>query len=233
MDDVKDYCWQSVVPRETLEIYKAYHRELYIGSRPALLVIDLYNCVFPPGPLPLSEAVDIHPSSCGENAWNAIQPIANLIAFSRDRQIPIIHTTSGARRSGNQEHVRATNRNATQFSVVDYDFYPVFKPQDKERIIYKDRASAFFGTPLIAHLTQLGINTIMVCGESTSGCVRATVVDGYSYGFHMVVFEETVFDRSTLSHQINLFDLHHKYADVLHLCDLQMYWSQRNGGDIR
>ncbi|MFB5189826.1 isochorismatase family protein [Alicyclobacillus fastidiosus] len=233
MRDFEDYCWRTVVPQETLDIYKAYHRELYIGSRPALLVIDLYNCVFPPGPLPLSETVRLHSSSCGANASNAIQPIRDLLAFARERQIPIFHTTSGARRSGQQEHVRATNRNSTEFSVFDYDFYPAFQPQDREQIIYKDRASAFFGTPLIAHLTHLGINTVIVCGESTSGCVRATVVDGYSFGFHMVVFEETVFDRSTLSHQINLFDLHHKYADVLHLCDLPMYWDRRNGGDIR
>ena len=56
----------------------------------------------------------------------------------------------------------------------------------------------------------------MVCGESTSGCVRASTVDGYSNGYHMTVVEECVFDRSELSHKVNLFDLHHKYADVMH-----------------
>jgi nicotinamidase-related amidase len=56
-----------------------------------------------------------------------------------------------------------------------------------------------------------------VCGESTSGCVRASVVDAYSYGFHTVVVEEGCFDRSLLSHKVNLFDLHHKYADVMHV----------------
>jgi maleamate amidohydrolase len=67
-------------------------------------------------------------------------------------------------------------------------------------MIYKERASCFFGTPLIAYLTKLGIDTLLICGESTSGCVRATTVDAYSYGFHPVVVEDCTFDRSSLSH---------------------------------
>ncbi len=84
-------------------------------------------------------------------------------------------------------------------------------------VIFKERASGFFGTPLVAHLTQLGIDSLIVCGESTSGCVRASCVDGYSLGYHVSIVEEIVFDRSVLSHKVNLFDLHHKYADVMTL----------------
>ena len=69
----------------------------------------------------------------------------------------------------------------------------------------------------MAHLTQLGIQTVIVCGESTSGCVRASSVDAYSNGFHVVLVEECCFDRSMLSHKVNLFDLHHKYTDVMHV----------------
>ncbi|HEX4557290.1 MAG TPA: isochorismatase family protein, partial [Xanthobacteraceae bacterium] len=79
----------------------------------------------------------------------------------------------------------------------------------------KQRASIFYGTPLMAHLTQLGVRTVIVCGESTSGCVRASAVDAYSNGFHVVLVEECCFDRSPISHKVNLFDLHHKYADVI------------------
>src|SRR5882672_7959718 len=84
-------------------------------------------------------------------------------------------------------------------------------------VITKVRASAFFGTLLVAHLTQLGVNSVIVCGESTSGCVRASAVDVYSHGFHVTLVEECCFDRSPLSHKVNLFDMHHKYADVLHV----------------
>jgi maleamate amidohydrolase len=68
---------------------------------------------------------------------------------------------------------------------------------------------------LVAHLTQSGVQTVIICGESTSGCVRASAIDAYSHGFHVVVVEECCFDRNRLSHKVNLFDMHHKYADVM------------------
>jgi len=71
----------------------------------------------------------------------------------------------------------------------------------------------------------MGIDSLIVCGESTSGCVRASVVDAYSYGFHAVVVEECCFDRSILSHKVCLFDLHHKYADVMHLDEVKKHLS--------
>ena len=71
-----------------------------------------------------------------------------------------------------------------------------------------------------AHLTRLGVNSLIICGESTSGCVRASVVDAYSYGYHVTIAEECVFDRSAISHKVNLFDLHHKYADVMVLDEI-------------
>ena len=92
-----------------------------------------------------------------------------------------------------------------------------FKPQAGDVVITKQRASGFYGTPLMAHLTQLGIQTVIVCGESTSGCVRASAVDGYSSGFHVTIVEECTYDRAELTHKVNLFDLHHKYADVMHV----------------
>jgi maleamate amidohydrolase len=223
--EFEDHCWMDVVSPELLQIYEAYQRQLYIGKKVALLAIDLYNCVFPPKSMPVQEAIQIHPSSCGENAWNAIEPCVNLFSFAREKGIPIFHTTSDTRNG--EQKVKATNRPSSSSPQFDYEFHPRLLPREGEIVVYKERASAFFGTPLIAHLTRLGIDTILVCGESTSGCVRASVVDGYSYGFHMVVVEEAVFDRSLLSHKISLFDLHHKYADVMHLDELEIYWNNR------
>ena len=100
------------------------------------------------------------------------------------------------------------------------DIHPAFAVEDGDILIRKERASAFHSTPLVAHLTRLGVSSLIVCGESTSGCVRASVVDGYSYGYHMTVAEECVFDRSQTTHKINLFDMHHKYADVMVLEDI-------------
>ncbi len=117
----------------------------------------------------------------------------------------------------------ATNRRARAANKDDYEIYEAFKPEPGDLIIYKERASGFFGTPIVAHLTRMGIDSLIVCGESTSGCVRASVVDAYSYGFHVVVVEECCFDRSLLSHKVNLFDLHHKYADVMHLDEVKKH----------
>ena len=100
------------------------------------------------------------------------------------------------------------------------------EPQSGEIVIYKERASAFFGTPLIAHLRKMGVESLIICGESTSGCVRASTVDAYSYGFHNVLVEECTYDRSALSHKVNLFDLHHKYCDVMHVEDVLAHLGQ-------
>lgn len=211
-NDFEDHCWQDIVSSEILEIYAAYQRPTFVGDKPALLAIDLYNKAYTGGPLPVREANKLSPGSCGENAWKAIEPTKALFAAARRAKIPVIYTTSGSR-----NNVVATNRRQGSDQDDRHAIKSEFTPQSDDLIIYKERASGFFGTPLIAHLQMLGIKSLIICGESTSGCVRATAVDGYSYGFHVAVAEECVFDRSLLSHKVNLFDLHHKYADVLHV----------------
>lgn len=216
-DSFEEHCWKDVVSEEILEIYKEYRRDTHVGRNPALLAIDLYNLVFEGGARPVAEVVKEFPSSCGVYAWNAINPIQELFTLARARKIPVIYTTSETRKEVKPATVHATNRRIREIKKDAYEIYEAFRPEPGDLIIYKERASGFFGTPLVAHLTRMGIDSLIVCGESTSGCVRASVVDAYSYGFHAVVVEECVFDRSPLSHKVSLFDLHHKYADVMHL----------------
>ncbi len=216
-DYFEDHCWKDIVGEEVVEIYRHYRRETYIGARPALLAIDLYNLAFEGGARPVAEVVKEFPSSCGVHAWSAIQPIQRLFAAARSRGLPVIYTTTETRPEAKPASVHATNRKVRQIEPRAFEIFEAFKPETSDCIIYKQRASGFFGTPLIAHLTMLGVDSLIVCGESTSGCVRASVVDAYSNGFHTTVVEECVFDRSLLSHKVCLFDLHHKYADVMHL----------------
>jgi maleamate amidohydrolase len=216
-DYFEDHCWKDVVSEEILEIYGHYKRDTYVGQRPALLAIDLYNLVFEGGAKPVAEVVKEFPSSCGVHAWNAIKPTQQLFAAARAGGLPVIYTTTETRREAKPANVHATNRRIKKIDPHVYEIYEAFKPEPGDLIIYKERASGFFGTPLIAHLNMLGVDSLIVCGETTSGCVRASVVDAYSNGFHTVVVEEGVFDRSILSHKVCLFDLHHKYADVMHL----------------
>jgi len=226
-DTFENHCWKDIVSQEILDIYRAYRRDTYIGQRPALLAIDLYNLAFEGGPRPVHEVINEHPSSCGLNAWNAIKPIQELMAAVRSRGAPVIYTTSEDRKDAKPKVVHATYRKKRNISDDAHEIRNEFKPEPDDLTIYKQRASAFFGTPLISHLTQLKIDSLIVCGESTSGCVRATVVDAYSYGFHTAVVEECCFDRSILSHKVNLFDLHHKYADVMHLDEVKRHLQQK------
>jgi maleamate amidohydrolase len=211
--DFEDHCWKDVIDQETLDIYRAYHRKLYVGERPAVLAIDLYNKAYLGGNRPVKEVDREFSGSCGENAWAAMAPTQKLFAAARRAGIPVIYSTRHVDTGG----VHSTNRNLNRMAGDIYDIKAELAPEPGELVIYKERASAFFGTPLVAHLQMKKIDSLIICGESTSGCVRASTVDAYSYGFHNTVVEECTYDRSMINHKVNLFDLHHKYADVMHI----------------
>jgi maleamate amidohydrolase len=215
-DQFEDHCWKDVVTPDLLEIYASYRRKVFVGAHPALLAIDLYELVYRGGPRSPAELVKTHPSSCGEYAYAAVEPTKRLFAAARAAGLPIFYSTGDVRAESRPSLVTATKRNKPPLDPADFAIRPDFKPQPQDVVITKQRASAFFGTPLVAHLTQLGVQTLIICGESTSGCVRASAVDAYSHGYHVVLVEECCFDRSLLSHKVNLFDMHHKYCDVMH-----------------
>ncbi len=214
--DFEDHCWKDIVDAETLEIYQSYKRDVLVGPRPAVLVIDLYKKAYLGGAIPVVEANRTYDGSCGENAWAALKPTQDLLAAARRAGIPVIYSTRHADTAG----VNSTNRKKLEEAEDLYAIQPELAPQPGDLVIYKERASVFYGTPLVAHLRRLKVESLIICGESTSGCVRATTVDAYSHAFHNTVVEECVFDRSMLSHKVNLFDLHHKYADVMHVEDV-------------
>ena len=209
--DFEDHCWRDIVSDEILRVYEPYHRDVYVGERPALLAIDLYNLVYRGGAKEPHEIIGDYPSTCGKYAWDAVEPTKALFAAARKAGVPVLYTTAPM-----TSDVVATNRQAgLASSNEDYEIFDAFAPQEGDIMIVKERASAFYGTPILPELNRLGIKSLIVCGESTSGCVRASTVDAYSAGYHVTLAEECVFDRSLLSHKVNLFDLHHKYADVL------------------
>ena len=221
IDNFEDHCWKDIVTPEILETYTPYKRETYIGQRPALLAIDLYNLAYEGGPKEPHELVKTHQSSCGIYAHNTIKPTQELFASARSLKIPVFYTTTETRKEAKPSAVYATNRQRVKIDPNAFEIKEEFKPEPGDVVIFKERASGFFGTPLVAHLTQLGIDSLIVCGESTSGCVRASCVDAYSLGYHVSIVEECVFDRSPLSHKVNLFDLHHKYSDVMKLTEVK------------
>lgn len=229
-DDFEDHCWKDIVSPEVLDIYSHYARNIFVGPSPALLAIDLYELAYQGGAKPVAELHKTYASSCGEYAYAAIEPTKRLFAAARAAGLPIFYTTGETRPDSLPSAVTATKRKGVPKNPELYTIKAEFKPQPGDLVITKQRASGFYGTPLMAHLTQLGIQTVIVCGESTSGCVRASAVDAYSNGFHVVLVEECCFDRSVLSHKVNLFDMHHKYADVLHIDEVV---SQLGGQAVR
>lgn len=216
IDKFNDHCWRDVVPEADLELYKRWRRETFVGPRPALLAIDLYDLVYRGGPLPPLEINDRYPNTCGIFAHRAIAPTKKLLSAARHAGIPIFFCTQETR-PNNRPAGAVSTRSNVQLPIDGYAIYHEFPVEPNDVVIWKQRASIFQGTPLFSHLSLLGVQSLIVCGESTSGCVRASVVDGYSGGFHVTIVEECTYDRAELTHKVNLFDLHHKYADVMHI----------------
>jgi maleamate amidohydrolase len=198
------------------------------GVRPALLMIDFYRWVFGDEPEALIDAVPKWSNSCGLAAWQALPHAQQLLGAARKAGIPIIHTTgleegdSGIQswnRHGRPKPARidpeAQKRSQRRFEIISE-----VAPLPGEVILRKAAPSAFFATPLASHLIRHSIDTLIVAGETTSGCVRASVTDGCSLRYRMIVAEECVFDRHESCHAVSLFDMDQKYADVLHLAEI-------------
>ena len=210
--DVSPHCWEDLIDEETRLVYEAYARPLRIGRAPAVVAIDLYALAFQGGPVAPAELQETYPSSCGRFAHQAAPAVLKMLEAARSAGLPLVHVTA----SSAPTLMTPTSRHRTTLpGRSPYEFYPLFAPKQGELVVEKERASAFYGTQLVAELVRQQVDTVIVVGQTTSGCIRASVVDAYSNGFHVVVVEEAVFDRSWLNHCISLFDMHHKYADVL------------------
>jgi nicotinamidase-related amidase len=151
-----------------------------------------------------------------------------LLGAARAAGIPVVHVTGLHQQDsgvpGWAEHPGRTRSEALRLStdpaMADrirrrFDIVSEVAPLPGEAVLRKSAPSGFFGTLLMAHLHAHEVDSIILVGESTSGCVRATCVDGRAYRFNMTVVEECVFDRHQAPHAMNLFDMHEKYADVL------------------
>jgi len=192
------------------------------GKQPALVLVDHYYGVLGSGPKDLLEHIKTLPGAVGPEGWEAVARTSEMLALCRELSVPVVHITGlggmpgwSARRSGPRG--RKPSPELEAMGKQSYDIVEELSPIEGEVVLKKSAPSAFWGTPLTGHLNYLGVDTVIACGESTSGCLRATVVEGTSYRFRMIVPEECAYDRHEAAHALNLFDMAQKYADVLPL----------------
>ncbi len=223
--------WNRFLTERDKKVFAAagYGARAGFGKRPALLVIDVSYAFTGDDPNEdILESIKRWRNSCGKEAWTAIAAIRRLIDKAHDKGLPVIYTTGirrpdlwdaggWANKNTRVKEVPKTNRDG--YAIVDE-----IAPGPKDLVIYKLKPSGFFATPMAGYLTQLGCDSVIVTGTTTSGCVRATVVDAFSYNYRVAMVEEACFDRSEASHALTLCDLGAKYADIVKVDEALAYF---------
>lgn len=182
-----------------------FNGRLLPGRRPAVLAIDMMRAYFDPE----------SPLCLPSNAW--LNPASRVIAEARSRRVPVIHTRVEYGPEGLDGGLFMRKVKALELLVRPTElgeFMPSVAPAQDELVVVKQYASAFFGTSLSSTLQSAGIDTLVILGTSTSGCIRASAVDAVQHGFIPLVVRDGVRDRDDQSHEAN-YDLQAKYAEVI------------------
>jgi nicotinamidase-related amidase len=224
--------WNKFLTERDKAVFAAagYGARAGFGTRPAVVVVDVnYNFTGDRNE-PILESIKRWRNSCGADGWAAIPALQTLIGAARAKRLPVIYSTGTRRpdnwdaggwawknvRNGEAPTTRDTNRDGND--IVDE-----IAPAPQDIVIEKLKPSVFFGTPLLGFLVDLKVDSLLITGTTTSGCVRATVIDGFSHNFRCALVAEGCFDRSEASHAISLCDMHAKYADVVTLEETVAY----------
>lgn len=220
---MSDPIWYKFLTERDKAVFAAsgYGARGGYGKRPALVVVDVNYAFCGDKAEPILESIKRWRNSCGEDAWVSIPIIKRLIAEAHGKGLPVIYTT-GIRRPDNWDegswawkNARTDEKTKTRSNADGYTIIDEIAPEPRDIVVHKQKPSAFAGTPFQSYLTLLGCDSILVTGTTTSGCVRATVIDAFSNNIRSIVAEDGCFDRSQASHAINLCDMHAKYADVV------------------
>ena len=185
-----------------------------LGSRPAVLVVD-FSCGFTDPECTL-----------GADMTAEVEATRQLLDAARAKGLPVVFTTIGyepSLKDGGLWLQKVPSLGDLQVGGRWVEIDPRLEPREDETIVLKKGASAFFGTNLASILISQQIDSVILCGATTSGCVRATAIDLLQYGFPTLVPRECVADRAQAPHDANLFDIQAKYADVVPLDDVLAY----------
>jgi len=196
---------------------KAYGHSLTPGTKPALILVDLVQAYFEPD-CELFADVD-----------DALQSALRILEIARERGILIIYTNvvyQAAGLDGGRFYEKALPLKHFCTGSPLGEFTAGIEPREDELIVSKQYPSAFFGTSLASTLTSKGIDTLIITGLTTSGCIRASCVDAMSSGFIPIVVADACGDRHEAPHEANLFDMRAKYAEVWSESDACDYLSK-------
>lgn len=208
--------WEMMIPEQDRMIFEkgGFGGKQVFGTKPAILVVDVVESFTGKEPKDVLDAIEEYNTSCGNNAWKAIPYIKQIIELGRSLDIEVIYTKGNAiykKLCGDSVKLGSPDE---IFKTHSTPIVEAVSPLEHEFVLEKTKASAFFGTPLVTYLNKKNIDTLVVVGTSTSGCVRATVIDAFSYGYTTFVIEEGCFDRSVFFQNATLYDLNAKYATV-------------------
>ena len=197
---------QSV--RDHYEERGIFMKQFGFGRKPALVVIDMAYGWTDPAYATGSTRLD-----------EAVAGIKQLLPRCRRKQVPIVYTTSPFRQEDEEPMHSRDSSQADGSSYLPWDERACeiderLKPEPGDFVIYKENASAFFGTHLAAHLVDNRVDTVIVTGCVTSACVRTSIIDSFQYKFRTIVPEDCVGDREEDSHRNNLRDVGRRYCDV-------------------
>jgi len=206
----------SVRPLSQANAQRGFEGRLRFGVKPALLMIDFVKA-YTIAESPLYAGVEATRVAC-----------IDLLTLCRSCAVPVIHTNVAYQRGGADGGVFFRKAPALKCFEAGApselsEFAVGLEPRNEELVITKQYASAFFGTSLVSTLNALRIDTVLIAGVSTSGCIRASAVDCCQYGFIPIVVREAVGDRAQDVHDANLFDLQTKYAEVVAMDGVQAY----------
>ncbi len=213
--------WDDIITEFDKEVYrKSGHRiDSRVGTKDfsnnvALVIIDVTHAFVGDKSEPILKSIERFPLSCGEHGWQAVNQIASMLPLAREKRIPIVYSVGDRSlpRKWNRRNPRAKE---IRENKIGNNIIQEIAPMAGDIIIRKFGPSLFLQTPLINVLTPLRVDTLLMCGGVTSGCVRASVVDAASYGFTVGVIEECTFDRGEVSHKVNLSDMNAEYASVI------------------
>ena len=211
--------WEELHSVEPSAVYRTMRRRFPRDGRLAVLNIDIVRAFVGEPASDVESAVALWPTACGPDAQLALPAVARLLAAARAANVFVVHCRPGAewaRFTGDTvKGERGEGYANARPGAVDFDASAL--PLDGELVIHKPKASAFFDTHLASTLRAAAVDALLVTGCTTSGCVRASVVDAFSHGFRPFVVEEAVFDRSRVSAAASLWDLDARYADVIGL----------------